>query len=49
MGELRRRDPPILCEGINSISYSNPVFGKSCRQTVYPIVEGGAPGLGLSV
>ncbi len=28
MGELRRRDPPILCEGINSISYSNPVFGK---------------------
>lgn len=28
MEELRRRDPPVLCEGINSISYSTPVFGK---------------------
>lgn len=28
MNELRRRQPSVLCEGINSISYSNPVFGK---------------------
>lgn len=28
MNELRRREPPVLCEGINSISYANPVFGK---------------------
>jgi processive 1,2-diacylglycerol beta-glucosyltransferase len=28
MGELRRRQPSVQCEGINSISYSNPVFGK---------------------
>ncbi|MBK8575052.1 MAG: hypothetical protein IPN90_05010 [Elusimicrobia bacterium] len=28
MGELRRRHPSVQCEGINSISYSNPVFGK---------------------
>jgi processive 1,2-diacylglycerol beta-glucosyltransferase len=28
MGELRRRNPSVQCEGINSISYSNPVFGK---------------------
>jgi hypothetical protein len=28
MGVLRRRRPAVECEGINSISYSNPVFGK---------------------
>jgi processive 1,2-diacylglycerol beta-glucosyltransferase len=28
MGELRRRQPSVQCEGINSISYSNPVVGK---------------------
>jgi len=28
MGALRRRHPSVQCEGINSISYSNPVFGK---------------------
>ncbi len=28
MGVLRRQQPPVVCEGINSISYSNPVFGK---------------------
>jgi processive 1,2-diacylglycerol beta-glucosyltransferase len=28
MGVLRRRRPPVSCEGIHSINYSNPVFGK---------------------
>lgn len=28
MGVLRCRRPAVECEGINSISYSNPVFGK---------------------
>ncbi|MBK6880678.1 MAG: glycosyltransferase [Elusimicrobia bacterium] len=28
MNVLRHRHPPVPCEGVNSVSYANPVFGK---------------------